>query len=125
MTKPESTNGKITLEELAAMVQRSLAEQYTRKEADSKFESLRQEMQKGFDEVRKAMHKGFDGVNARMDKGFEESKQRDAFLQKQIDNITGDVTDIKKVVKRLPTQKDFLALKKRVYVLEQSVGSTT
>lgn len=67
------------------------------------------------------VQRGFDEVNKKMQKGFEESKQRDAYLQKQIDNVLGDVTDIKKVVKRLPTQKDFVALKKRVYVLEQHV----
>jgi len=67
------------------------------------------------------VQRGFADVYARMDKGFEESKQRDTFLQRQVDVVSGDVTDIKKVVKRLPTQKEFVALKKRVYVLEQTI----
>lgn len=113
---PKNTSKKrITIDDLAGMVQIG-------------FKEVHEKMDKGFTDVYSKMNAGFDEVNQKfasvhekMDKGFEESKQRDAFLQKQVDNLRGDVTDIKKVIKRLPTQKDFVSLKKRVYVLEQTI----
>ena len=97
MTKTAKPN-KITIDDLAGMVQRGFAE-----------------MNERFTEI----DQRFAGINAKIEETAAESRQRDEHLQKQIDSVAGDVSHIKKVVKRLPSQKDFVSLKKRVYVLEQ------
>ena len=103
--------------ELAVIINNSFDAQ--QKYLDKRFAEQRTEFRHDIDELRKDITGLKQDVSVlKQDVGMLQRDVRS--LDRRTDMLVTDVGHIKKVIKRLPTQKNLTNLKKRVYALEHT-----